>query len=81
MIAFATKFPNVFIDTSACRPWHHQAEIVAYMKAHGRQEMMFGTNYPMITPAACLEELSLLDLDGETREAFLAGNAKRVFAL
>jgi predicted TIM-barrel fold metal-dependent hydrolase len=81
MIAFATKFPNVFIDTSAYKPRRYPAELVAYMKAHGRSKVMFGTNYPMITPAACLEELSVLDLDGETSEAFLAGNAKRVFAL
>lgn len=81
MIAFATKFPNVYIDTSAYKPKRYPPELVAYMKAHGRQKVMFGTNYPMITPSACLEELSVLDLDGETREAFLAGNATRVFGL
>jgi predicted TIM-barrel fold metal-dependent hydrolase len=81
MIAMATKFPNVYIDTSAYKPKRYPAELVAYMKAHGRSKVMFGTNYPMITPAACLAELELLDLDAETSEAFLAGNAMRVFKL
>ena len=81
MIAFATKFPNVYIDTSAYKPKRFPPELVTYMKAHGRQKVMFGTNYPMITPAACLGELSVLDLDSETRDAFLHANATRVFGL
>lgn len=81
MITFATKFPDVFIDTSAYKPKRYPIEIVAYMKAHGRHKVIFGTNYPLITLAACLEELSVLDVDEETREVFLTGNAKRVFAL
>ncbi|HWR87593.1 MAG TPA: amidohydrolase family protein [Acidiferrobacterales bacterium] len=81
MIAFATKFPNVYIDTSAYKPKRYPAELVAYMKAHGKHKVMFGTNYPMLTPEACLQELSLLGLDDETREMFLYENAKAVFAL
>lgn len=81
MIAFATKFPKVYIDTSAYKPRRYPAELVAYMKSHGRRKVMFGTNYPMITPQACLEEIEMLGLDPETRELFLAGNARAVFAL
>ncbi len=81
MIAFATKFPNVYIDTSAYKPKRYPPELVAYMKSHGRSKVMFGTNYPMITPAECLRELNLLGLDEVTSELFLAGNAKRVFGL
>ncbi len=81
MIAMATKFPNVFIDTSAYKPKRYPAELVAYMKAHGRGKVMFGTNYPMITPGACVDELDILGLDDATRQAFLGGNAMRVFRL
>lgn len=42
---------------------------------------MFGTNYPMLTPEACLKELDGLGLEPETRALFLGGNACRVFAL
>lgn len=81
MIALTTKFPNVYIDTSAYRPRRYPPELVAYMKAHGRRKVLFGTNYPMLTPAACLKELGALELDDETTELFLHGNAKAVFGL
>ncbi|SEK19087.1 hypothetical protein SAMN05216214_10142 [Atopomonas hussainii] len=81
MIAFATKFPNVYIDTSAYKPKRYPAELVAYMQAHGKHKVMFGTNYPMLTPEACLSELDALQLNDETRALFLAGNAQRVFKL
>ncbi len=81
MIAFATKFPNVYIDTSAYKPRRYPPELVAYMKAHGRRKVMFGTNYPMLTPEACLNELGALGLDEETSELFLHANAKGVFGL
>ena len=81
MIAFATKFPNVYIDTSAYKPRRYPAELVAYMKAHGKRKVLFGTNYPMLTPEACLQEVAALGLDDETAELFLCKNAEAVFAL
>lgn len=42
---------------------------------------MFGTNYPMITPARALAGLDNLGLDEEARALFLGGNAARVFDL
>ena len=42
---------------------------------------MFGTNYPMITPEACLDGLDGLGLDDEATSLFLGGNARRVFGL
>lgn len=81
MIAFATKFPNVYIDTSAYKPKRYPSELVAYMKAHGRHKVLFGTNYPMLTPDACLKELDVLGLEPEVRELFLSKNARDVFVL
>ena len=43
--------------------------------------MLFGSNYPMIAPAAALEDLDGLGLDDEARELYLGGNARRVFDL
>ncbi|MEE4353753.1 MAG: amidohydrolase family protein [Desulfatiglans sp.] len=81
MIAVATKFPNVYIDTSAYLPKRYPPELVDYMKAHGKRKVMFGSNYPMITPKACLKELSLLDLEEEIRDLFLCKNARGVFGI
>ncbi len=51
------------------------------MREHGRRKILFGTNYPMITPAKALEGLDELGLDDEARALFLGGNAARVFGL
>lgn len=80
-VAVATKHPNVFIDTSAYTIRRYPREIVAYLKAHGRRKVLFGSNWPMIAPAKALEGLEDLGLDAETKELFLAGNARRVYRL
>jgi len=79
MIAVATKHENVFIDTSAYTARRYPPELVAYMKGHGRRKVLFGTNYPMITPAKALEGFTELGLDDEARDLFLGGNAARIF--
>lgn len=81
MIALATKYENVFIDTSAYKPKRYPDELVAYMRKHGRKKVLFGSNHPMIPPAACLAELEILKLDEEAQALFLSGNAVRVFGL
>lgn len=81
MIAVATKHANVLIDTSAYTAKRYPPELVNYMKTNGRKKVMFGSNYPMITPAKCLEHLDTLGLDEEVKNLFLYENAKRVFKL
>jgi predicted TIM-barrel fold metal-dependent hydrolase len=81
MIAVATKHPNVVIDTSAYTVKRYPPNLVAYMKTHGRDKVLFGSNWPMIAPRKALEGLAELGLPQETQAAFLAGNAARVFRL
>ncbi|MFG3033753.1 amidohydrolase family protein [Streptomyces sp. NPDC048253] len=81
MIAVADKHENVYIDTSAYTARRYPAELVQYLRGRGRRKVLFGTNYPMITPAQALEHLDQLELDEEARELFLSGNARRAFAL
>lgn len=81
MIAVADKHPNVYIDTSAYASNRYPVELVDYLKGRGKTKVMFGTNYPMMTAARALAHLDDLELDDETRQLFLSGNARRVFAL
>ena len=81
MISLARKYENVYIDTSAYTAQRFPAELVEYMKGGGRKKVMFGTNYPMIMPARCLEGLDGLGLDEEAKEMFLYQNAARVFGI
>lgn len=80
-IAVATKHERVFIDTSAYTARRYPPQLVEYLRGHGRHKVLFGSNWPMIAPAQCLEGLDALALDDEARGLFLAGNARRVYGL
>ena len=79
MIAVADKHPNVYIDTSAYAANRYPAELVDYMGGRGRHKVLFGTNYPMITPAHALARLPELGVDDDVAALFLRDNARRVF--
>jgi predicted TIM-barrel fold metal-dependent hydrolase len=81
MVALARKYENVYIDTSAYTARRYPPELVGYLRGDGRAKVMFGTNYPMITPERALADIAALALDEETRSLFLGGNARRVFRL
>ncbi len=75
------KFPNFYVDTSAYALHRLPPNFVDYMKGAGAKRVMFGTNWPMIAPAKCLAGLDGLSLPEKVRDAFLSGNARRVFNL
>jgi hypothetical protein len=81
MISLATKYPNVYIDTSAYKPRRYPPALVDYLRNHGRKKVLFGTNYPMILPADALADLPALNLDEDTQNLFVHENARRVFGL
>jgi len=81
LVTLTVKFPNFHVDTSAYALHRLPPAFVAWMKGMGKSRVMFGTNWPMLTPRKCLEGLSGLGLAAEQSEMFLSGNARRVFAL
>jgi uncharacterized protein len=81
MISLATKYPNVYIDTSAWKVRRYPRELVDYLRAHGRRKVLFGSNYPAWPAKDCLEGFEFLKLDSETEAFFLHENAERIFRL
>ena len=81
LVAMARKYENVFIDTSAYKPKRYPESLVRYLKTDGRRKVLFGSNYPMILPGACLSQVQELGLDDETRRLFVHDNAVRVFQI
>ena len=81
MISLATKYPNVYIDTSAYKCSRYPADLVEYLRGRGRHKVLFGSNHPAWPAADCLRDLAELGLDEETAGLFLHGNAERVFGL
>lgn len=81
MIALARKYPNVYIDTSAYTVKRYPLSLVGYMRAGGRNKVMFGSNYPMLSAEQALADLPSLKLEEEAEALFLGGNARAVFSL
>ncbi|WAL67048.1 amidohydrolase family protein [Amycolatopsis cynarae] len=81
VLSLATKYPNFYVDTSAYAVHRLPAELVEFLRGRGRTRVLFGSNYPMLTPAQCLKKLDELRLGPEAKECFLGGNARRVFSL
>lgn len=81
VLSLARKYPNFHIDTSAYAVHRLPQALVDYMRHAGRTRVMFGTNWPMLSPSECLRGIDQLGLDDEARGLFLGGNARRVFKL
>lgn len=81
LVTLTVKFPNLYVDTSAYAAHRFPSAFVDYMTGVGNERVMFGTNWPMLTPAQCLEGLDQLGLSEKQQEAYLAGTASKVFDL
>lgn len=81
LTSLTLKFPNLYVDTSAYALRRLPESFVQYMKGPGRGRVMFGTNWPMLSPSRCLAGIDHLELTDKEREAFLSGTARQVFSL
>jgi predicted TIM-barrel fold metal-dependent hydrolase len=81
MIALAWKYDNVFIDTSAYLPRYYPPQLVTFMNSNGRDKVMFGTNFPMLSFQECLQQALELKISDASKQKFLSDNAKGVFAI
>jgi predicted TIM-barrel fold metal-dependent hydrolase len=79
--SLAHKYRNFHIDTSAYVVRRLPPSVLEFMRGAGRTRVLFGTNWPMLSPARCLDGLSDLSLGSEVEDLFLGGNARRVFRL
>ena len=81
VVSMTVKFPGFHVDTSAYAVHRLPSPFVDHLRGLGRDRVLFGTNWPMLSPARCLAGLDHLGLDDEGRHRFLEGNARRVFQL
>jgi len=81
MLAIAAHKSNVWIDISGWAPRYIPAEVLQQLK-HGLQDQfLFGSDYPFISPARCLEELETLEIPQPVMEKLLKGNGMRLLGL
>ncbi len=81
MIGLAWKHANVYIDTSAYLPRYYPPQLVHFMKTYGKDKVLFGTNFPMLSLEKCAEQARALNMPDAAKANFLSENARRVFGL
>lgn len=71
---------NVFFD-SAATPFLYRADIFRLVKdAVGSGKILFGSDYPLLSPARILSEIESTDLPEDEKTGVLGGNAIRLLA-
>jgi uncharacterized protein len=79
LIALAWKHENVSIATTAHAPKYWDAKFVQFANSRGKNKVMFGTDWPVITHERARKELQGLGLREEALRKMLYENALRVF--
>jgi hypothetical protein len=80
-LAVATHKPNVYIDLSGWSPKYFPDILVRYTNTLLRNKVLFGSDYPLLTPERWLADFEKLDIRDEVRPLVLKENAARLLAL
>jgi predicted TIM-barrel fold metal-dependent hydrolase len=73
--------PNVYIDLSGWLPRHFPPQLVKYANTLLADKVMFGSDYPLISPDRWLADFAELDVRDEVRARILKGTAARLLGL
>ncbi|MGH1565449.1 amidohydrolase family protein [Mumia sp. DW29H23] len=80
-LAVATHKPYVHIDLSGWSPKYFPPQLVRYANTLLQDKVLFGSDYPVITPDRWLAAFEQLDIRPEVRPKILKENASRLLGL
>ncbi|WP_344826565.1 amidohydrolase family protein [Actinocorallia longicatena] len=80
-ISIATHKANVYIDLSGWSPKYFPPQLVRAASRQLRHKVLFGSDFPLITPDRWLADFDGLDIAPEARPLILKENAVRVLGL
>ena len=80
-ISMATHKSNVFIDLSGWSPKYFPPELVRAANSLLQDKVLFGTDFPLLTPERWLRDFDALDIKPEVRPKILKENAVRLLGL
>jgi len=80
-LAVATHKPNVYIDLSGWSPKYFPANLVQYANTLLKDRVLFGSDYPVLTPDRWLEDFARLSIKPDVRPRILKDNAVRLLKL
>ena len=80
-LAVATHKPNVYIDLSGWSPKYFPEILIRYVNTLLREKMLFGSDFPLLTPDRWLADFERLAIRDEVRPLVLKENAARLLKL
>ncbi|MDN5915142.1 MAG: 4-hydroxyphenyl-beta-ketoacyl-CoA hydrolase [Pseudonocardia sp.] len=80
-ISIATHKSNVYIDLSGWRPKYFPPQLVRAANTMLRTKVLFGSDFPVITPDRWLADFAELEIRDEVRPLILKDNAARVLGV
>jgi uncharacterized protein len=80
-LAVATHKPYVYIDLSGWSPKYFPPQLVRHARSLLKHKVLFGSDYPVITPDRWLADFDELDLKPEVRRLILKDNAVALLGL
>jgi predicted TIM-barrel fold metal-dependent hydrolase len=80
-LSIAMHKPQVHIDLSGWSPKYFPPQLVQYARTLLKRQVLFGSDYPMITPGRWLQDFERLGFDAETTQLILKDNAARLLGL
>lgn len=80
-LAVATHKPKVYIDLSGWSPKYFPPQLVRYANTLLQDKVLFGSDYPLITPDRWRADFEQLDIKDHVRPKILKDNAVRALGL
>jgi uncharacterized protein len=80
-LAVANHKPYVYIDLSGWSPKYFPPQLVRYANSLLKDKVLFGSDYPVITPDRWLADFEKLEIKPEVRPKILKDNAARLLGL
>jgi predicted TIM-barrel fold metal-dependent hydrolase len=80
-LAVANHKPNVYIDLSGWSPKYFPPILVRYANSLLKHKVLFGSDWPMITPERWLADFETIEVKDEVRPLVLKENAARLLQL
>jgi hypothetical protein len=80
-LAVATHKPYVYIDLSGWSPKYFPPQLVRYANTLLQDKVLFGSDYPVLTPDKWLAAFDQLEIKPEVRPKILKENAARLLGI
>ncbi len=80
-ISIATHKANVYIDLSGWSPRYFPPQLVRAANSFLQDKVLFGTDYPLLTPERWLRDFDQLEIKPDVRPKILKDNAVRLLGL